>query len=182
VQLSADATQRALESGAVDLAIGFVPDLKAGVYQQQLFTTEYVCIVRKNHPIIQGRLTRKQFLDATHVVAEATGTGHYVVEKRMAELGVQRRIGLRVPNFLALPTIVASSDMIATVPEPLAAAFLAALDITTVAHPIPFPKLAIKQFWHERYHDDPANRWLRQTCTALFQTASHPVRFTHMLR
>ncbi|HEX9461764.1 MAG TPA: hypothetical protein VGB82_04130 [Alphaproteobacteria bacterium] len=84
-------------------------------------------------------------------------------------------------SFVAFTTSWFSASYI-THEEPLAAASLAALDITTVAHPIPFPKLAIKQFWHERYHDDPANRWLRQTCTALFQTASHPVRFTHTLR
>lgn len=177
VQLSADATQRALESGAVDLAIGFMPDLKSGVYQQQLFTTEYVCIVRRSHPAIRGRLTRKQFLDATHAVAEAAGTGHYVVEEQLARLGVRRRIGLRVPSFLALPPIVAASDMIATVPEPLAAASLPAMAIEIMPHPMAFPKLSIKQFWHERYHDDPANRWIRQACSTLFQTAAQPVRF-----
>lgn len=177
VQLSADATKRALESGAIDLAIGYMPDLKTGVYQQQLFTTEYVCIVRKDHPTIRGRLTRKQFLDATHAVAEAAGTGHYVVEERLARLGVRRRIGLRIPNFLALPSIIAASDMIATVPEPLAAASRPALDIKIMPHPIAFPKLSIRQFWHERNHDDPANKWLRQTCTSLFQTAAHPIRF-----
>ncbi len=174
VQLSVEATRQALESGAVDLAIGYMPDLKIGVYQQQLFTTEYVCIVRQDHPTIRGRLTAKRFLDATHAVAEAAGTGHYIVAAQLARLGVQRRIGLRIPNFLALPTIVASSDMIATVPEPLAAASLPALRLRVMPHPIAFPKLSIRQFWHERYNDDPANRWLRQTCTSLFQTASHP--------
>ena len=177
VQLSAEATRHALESGTVDLAIGYMPDLKTGVYQQQLFATEYVCIVRKDHPTIRGRLTRKRFLEATHAVAEAAGTGHYVVTEQLARLGVQRRIGLRIPNFLALPTIVASSDMIATVPEPLAAASLPALKLRVLPHPMAFPKLSIRQFWHERYHDDPANRWLRQSCTSLFQTATQPVRF-----
>lgn len=177
VQLAADATQRALESGAVDLAIGFMPDLKTGVYQQQLLTTDYVCIARKDHPVIRGGpLTRRQFLDATHAVAEAAGTGHYVVEEQLARLGVRRRIGLRIPSFLALPTIVAASDMVATVPEPLAAAALPALAIKILPHPMPFPRLSIKQFWHERYHDDPANRWLRQTCTALFQPRARPAR------
>lgn len=168
VQLSADETPRALEAGEVNLAIGYMPDLKTGVYQQQLFTTRYVCIVRKAHSSIRGRMTRRQFLHATHVVAEAVGTGHYVIERQLERLGVARRIGLRVPHFLALPIIVASTDMIATVPEPLAAAFRS-IDIQTIPHPIPFPELPIKQFWHERYHDDPANRWLRQRCTSLFQ-------------
>ncbi len=172
VQLSAEDTPRALQTGEVNLAIGFMPDLKSGVYQQQLFTTTYVCIVREDHPSIRGRVTRAQFLGATHAVAEAVGTGHYVIERQLERLGVARRIGLRVPNFLALPSIIASTDMIATVPEPLAAAF-ESIAIRTFRHPIPLPPLPIKQFWHERYHDDPANRWLRQTCTSLFQT---PVR------
>jgi DNA-binding transcriptional LysR family regulator len=168
VQLSAEHTPRALESGEVDLAIGFMPDLKSGVYQQLLFTTTYVCIVRKGHPSIRQRMRRAQFLGATHAVAEAVGTGHYVIERQLQRLGVARSIGLRVPNFLALPTIVASTDMIATVPEPLAAAFRS-IDIRAIRHPIPLPPLPIKQFWHERYHEDPANRWLRQSCTRLFQ-------------
>ncbi len=172
VQLSAADAPRALQSGAVDLAIGFMPDLKTGVYQQQLFATEYVCIVRRDHPTIADRITRQQFLASTHAVAEAAGTGHYVVEQQLERLGVRRRIGLRVPHFLALPTIVASSDMVATVPEPLASAFLEAVQIKILPHPIRFPELAIKQFWHERYHDDPANRWLRQSCSSLFQTGS----------
>lgn len=169
VQLPADETPRALETGEVNLAIGFMPDLENGVYQQQLFTTTYVCIVREDHPLIRGRMTRVQFLAATHAVAEAVGTGHYVIERQLEQLGEARRIGLRVPNFLALPSIIASTDMIATVPEPLAAAFQS-IAIRIIRHPIPFPPLPIKQFWHERYHDDPANRWLRQTCTSLFQT------------
>jgi DNA-binding transcriptional LysR family regulator len=168
VQLSASDTPRALETGEVDLAIGFMPDLKSGVYQQQLFRTTYVCILRRDHPTIRGRMTRAQFLGATHAVAEAVGTGHYVIERQLQRLGVARRIGLRIPNFLALPRIIASTDMIATVPEPLADAF-GSIPIRSVRHPVPLPPLPIKQFWHERYHDDLANRWLRQTCTRLFQ-------------
>lgn len=172
IQLSADATSTALEAGEVDLAIGFMPDLRSNVYQQRLFTTEYVCIARKDHPAIRDRMNRRVFSQALHAVAEATGTGHYVVEQKLDRLGLRRRIGLRVPHFLALPVIVSVTDMVATVPEPLAQAFIQAVNIKLLPHPIQFPKLAIKQFWHERYHLDPANRWLRQTVTALFQDAA----------
>lgn len=172
VQLSAEKTPHALEAGEVDLAIGFMPDLKAGVYQQRLFDTDYVCIARKDHPTVGETLSRRQFLGATHAVAEAAGTGHYVVERQLERLGLHRHIGLRVPQFLALPMIIAATDMLATVPEPLGAAFRDAVNIRLVPHPIPFPRLAIKQFWHERYHDDPASRWLRQTCLSLFQHAA----------
>lgn len=176
IQLSALDTPRALQSGVADLAIGFMPDLKSGVYQQQLFPARYVCIVRRNHPQIRDRMTRQLFLEATHAVAEETGTGHYVVEQQLERLGLRRRIGLRLPHFVALPKIVASSDLVATVPEHLAAAFLTTVDIKILAHPIHFAELAIKQFWHERYHDDPANRWLRHSFTSLFQNARRHIR------
>lgn len=168
LQLPTARMRESLESGGVDLAIGFVPDLSTGVYQQRLFTTEYVCMVRQDHPTIGARISRKQFLDATHAVAEAEGTGHYVVERELEKAGLRDRIGLRVPHFLALPMIIASSDMVATIPKPLGFAFRRASGIRMLPHPLKLPRLDIKQFWHERYHDDPANRWLRATLQQLF--------------
>jgi DNA-binding transcriptional LysR family regulator len=168
VQLSTADTPRALQSGEVDLAIGFVPDLSGGVYQQRLFQTEYVCMVRTAHPAIGERLSRRQFMEANHALAEAQGTGHYVVERRLAELGLMPRIGLRVPHFLALPMIIAASDMVATIPRPLGIAFRRNTAIRLLEHPVKFPRLPIKQFWHERFHDDPAGRWLRGVLVKLF--------------
>jgi len=95
VHLPAAATQRALESGDADLAVGFVPDLTAGVFQQRLFATEYVCMARSDHPAIGDRVTRAQFMGATHAVADAEGTGHYVVAQALARLKPAPRIGPR---------------------------------------------------------------------------------------
>ena len=33
---------------------------------------------------------------------------------------------------------------------------------------IELPSFAIKQHWHERYQQDPANRWLRSVISDLF--------------
>ena len=68
-------------------------------------------------------------------MAESAGTGHYVVEKRLAQLGVPAD-WVAHAEFLALSTIVTASDMIATVPEPLAAAFVQVMDIAILPHPI----------------------------------------------
>jgi DNA-binding transcriptional LysR family regulator len=171
VHLPAAATRRALESGEADLAVGFVPDLKAGVFQQRLFATEYVCMARRDHPAIGDRVTRAQFMAATHAVADAEGTGHYVVAQALARLKPAPRIGLRVPQFLALPLIVGTSDMVATVPLPLAHELRQAANVKLLAHPLKLPRIEIRQFWHERYHDDPANRWLRALLVRLFKDA-----------
>ena len=60
------------------------------------------------------------FRDADHALAEQAGTGHVVIEKELLQLGLKDRIKLRVSSFLALPAIIAASDMVATIPRPLA--------------------------------------------------------------
>ncbi|MCW5771297.1 MAG: hypothetical protein KIT16_06645 [Rhodospirillaceae bacterium] len=35
--------------------------------------------------------------------------------------------------------------------------------------PVDIPKFQVKQHWHERFHQDPGNRWLRGEVVALFQ-------------
>jgi len=40
-----------------------------------------------------------------------------------------------------------------------------------MSSPFKFPTFSIKQHWHERYQQDPANRWLRSTVADLFLQA-----------
>jgi len=163
-QLDVEKTLLALRSGDVDLAIGYLPSLRSGVKQQLLFESDYVVISRKDHPVIgTGRLTRSTFLKCRHALAEATGTGHIVVERALKRFGLGDRIGTRVPHFLALPMIVAASDLLATVPRPLARLLANAVPIAVHQHPMKFQRLPIRLFWHERFDADLGLRWLRHT-------------------
>jgi DNA-binding transcriptional LysR family regulator len=63
-----DKLEAALESGAVDVAIGYYPDLRAaGIYQQQLTKSGFACLARRGNPYIGERLTLAKFLKAPHV-------------------------------------------------------------------------------------------------------------------
>ncbi|MGD9921576.1 MAG: LysR family transcriptional regulator [Pseudorhodoplanes sp.] len=162
-QLPADAIVPALRSGDVDLAIGYMPSLRTGLMQQMLFMSDYACLASARHSTIRRQVTGQIFRNARHAIAEAQGTGHDVVEKLLRKHGLDRQIGARVPHFLALPMIVASSDMLATVPRPLGKLMQQIADIRIYNHPLPLPQIAIRQFWHERFNDDPGNKWLRAT-------------------
>ncbi len=168
VQLPMRESAAALETGTVDLAIGYIPGLTSGVYQQLLFETDYVAIESARRAQRRRGMTRQDFLSARHAVADAQGTGHSVVEQTLARQRPVPRIGARVPHFLSLPLIVAASDMVATVPRPLGYIMRGAAAIRIHAHPLPLPRLKIKQFWHERFNADPANRWLRGVLRAAF--------------
>ena len=158
----------ALSTGEIDLALGSLPRLQAGFYQQALFRQAYVCLLRRGHPAAAGRLTRAAFSACEHVHVEAPGTGHGRIEAELQRRGLARRIRLTVPNYVALGHVLASTDLIATVPERFAERVAGALGL--VARPLPL-RLAggtIQQLWHERSHRDAGHRWLRQQVATLF--------------
>jgi len=161
-------TPKLLESGEADLAIGFMPQLEAGFYQQKLFSQRFVCMLRKDHPRIGDRLSLKQFVEESHLQVAASGTGHWIIDKLLDEKHVERKIALRVPNFLGIGLIVANTDLLVTVPKLLGEALAGTADIKTIKPPINFPPYAVKQHWHERYHHDPRNQWLRSVVAGLF--------------
>jgi DNA-binding transcriptional LysR family regulator len=161
-------TPRDLEDGAVDLAVGFMPHLEAGFYQQTLFQQNFVCLVAQGHPRINGALSKEAFSAEGHLSVKTSGTGHYIVDKIIDKEGAPHRIVLHLPSFLGLGRIVAETTFIATVPEKYASAVSVGEALQQLPCPFDMPSFAVKQHWHERYHADPANRWLRETFSALF--------------
>ena len=99
----------------------------------------------------------------------SAGTGHEaVIARAFAEQRHRPRVTLSIPHFMAVPIIVARTDYIVTVPRQLALAFADFPGIKMIEPPIRIPPFEIKQHWHERYHHDPANRWLRGLIAELF--------------
>ncbi|MDP3512958.1 MAG: LysR family transcriptional regulator [Sulfuritalea sp.] len=164
-----ESAEDALRNGEVDLAIGKLPDLGAGFYVQRLFRDRYVCVVRRNHPLIGGRITAKQFAAASHAIVTPGGWGHGIIERALIEHGLEQRIVLRMQNFLVLASIVATTDMVAIVPHSVGSQLSQHNDVRLLSLPIAIPAFDIKQCWQERFHDDRGNRWLRQQFVDLFR-------------
>ena len=73
---------------------------------------------------------------------------------------------LAVSSFLVLPEILRSSDLIAVVPQRLAAS---APDLVQMVPPVTLSGFSKTLAWHERSHRDAGHRWLR---ALLFATLS----------
>lgn len=161
-------TPRLLESGEADLAVGFMPELEAGFYQQKLFDQTFACVVRRDHPRIKQRLTENLFKSEKHVVITAPGTGHELVEQGLARQRVARMVALSLPTLPGVGNLLAHTDLVATVPERVAQMLVRIAKVKALPPPFKFPSFSIKQHWHERYQQDPANQWLRSTVADLF--------------
>lgn len=158
----------ALEAGQVDLALGYFPDLKTGIHQQGLFDHAFVCLARRGHPRIGDRLDLETFLALDHLVVSAEGRSQEIFEQVMVDRGVSRQVVLRTPHFMSAPLVVAKSDVIATVPRAVGAAWAVSAGLQLLEPPLAIPTIPLKQFWHRRFNDDGRLRWLRGLAAELF--------------
>jgi DNA-binding transcriptional LysR family regulator len=153
----------AMDLGEIDLAAGYFPDLNTSVFKQQLlFRHRSACIVRRNHPAIGADMTLDDFLAARHVAVAQQGRVRDVVELGLAAQGLRRQIGLQTSHFVSVPFLVAASDLIGTIPRPLALQFAAVCDLLVIEPPFPIPPIEVKQVWHRRFDAQPRLRWIRQ--------------------
>ncbi|MBC7733099.1 MAG: LysR family transcriptional regulator [Bacteriovorax sp.] len=166
-----------MEAGKVDLAIGSLPQLKAGFFQRRLFRQRYVCLYRKGHALDRKRLSLADFKAAEHLVIVSAGTGHGKVDDLIRRAGVDRAVRLTIPHFVSVGQLLRSSDMVATVTERLAESLVEPFDLTFRTHPIDLPEIAINVFWHAKVHRSPAHQWLRGVVFELFgEDKARPTR------
>ena len=164
-----------MASGRIDLALGLLPQLQAGFFQQALFRQPYVCLMRAGHPLAdKARLGLKTLAAAEHVHVQAAGTGHGRVDAALAAQGLQRRFRLTVPHYVALGDVLGHCDLIATVPERFALRVAQPFGLSIRPLPLQVEGSVIHQFWHGRLHRDPGHQWLRALVVRLFADAKQP--------
>jgi DNA-binding transcriptional LysR family regulator len=162
----------ALESGDVDLAVGYFEEFEGSIHCQVLFEEHFVGMVRANHPTIRATISFDQFLRTPQLVWQPSGGGHgsqeSVVDKAFWAAGVERRVAVRVAHAMGISAMVSSTDLLVIVPHRLALACAELVDVTLLELPIEVPRFSIAQYWHERFHTDPSNRWLRGMFARLY--------------
>jgi DNA-binding transcriptional LysR family regulator len=155
-----------LEDGEIDLAIGSLSIDRHPVYQRRLFYTDYVCLARTGHPTIQGTLTRDAYLSATHALV-ALPVGYEALERFLLENVPAANLTITVPNFLAVLTTLPGSDALFTIPRHAGIELSELLKAQILELPVTVPGFVVRQFWHERFHRDPANKWFRELIYSL---------------
>jgi DNA-binding transcriptional LysR family regulator len=162
----------ALETGEVDLAVGYFEEFEGSIHCQVLFEEHYVGLVRASHPTIHDTISFERFLQTPQLVYHPTGGGHSsqdsFVDKAFWAAGLERRVAVRVAHTMGITSIVSSSDLLVVVPHRLAKAYAELVDVTILELPIEIPSFHISQYWHERFHTDPGNRWLRGLFAQLY--------------
>ncbi len=169
-----DARQRMLH-GQIDLAIGSWEPMGPTFYQQRVFEEGFVVLMQRDHPLAQTEMTIDDYLDADHLAYSPNGATDLELQNTLQRAGVvqPRKVVLTAAHSLGLSSIVASSRLLLTAPSRLAHAMASSRhDLAVQPTPFEVTPFPIRQQWHERYHRDSGNRWLRELVFSLLHQPS----------
>ena len=161
-----------LRDGSVDLETGVVgnttgPELRA----QRLFRDRFVGVVRREHPLCEGKLMPVRFAAGRHILISRRGLDRGPIDDALEPLGLKRDIATVVGGFSEALALARASDLIASVPERYTGHLRDGM--FSFPLPVPLPQITISLMWHPRLHADPAHRWLRACVRDI--CAEHPI-------
>jgi DNA-binding transcriptional LysR family regulator len=156
----ADDAHAALEAGSMDLAISVLGP--SNLRFRTILQERYVVALREGHPALP--LTLARWLAHPHVVVSGRGSAVGPLDTVLAERGLRRRVGVVVPSFLAVPSLLLQSDHIALIPERLARL---SSGITWSKPPLPVPGFDVALVWHPRRDGDAALAFVRDELARL---------------
>jgi DNA-binding transcriptional LysR family regulator len=152
-----------LDTGELDMGIGYIPSPVPHLRTQLVFRDRFVCLARRDHPAITANLTIEQYAALPHVQVLPRDSGMYAsaLDDALAMLNVARQVVLWEPSFLNVPELVATSDVVTTIPERVALRFVKRLPVQLIDPPVALPPIEVRMFWAEWAMQDPGHRWLR---------------------
>jgi DNA-binding transcriptional LysR family regulator len=162
--------EAALEAGHLDFAMGSFPSRSKRIRRQTLWSVGYVSVARRHHPRLGAKPSLPAFAAERHVVVSTARTGHahQLVERALERAIPPEHIVCRVPTFMAAAFAASRTDNVATLPAGIATELGDALGLAVFATPTRLPRIDVAQYWHERFHREPGNQWIRSVFAQLF--------------
>ncbi len=181
VPLTTRDPRRLLDEEAADLAIGYFPAVLASLtaqaqagetvaYEhQRLYLSNYVCVMRRDHPLAREELTLDRYCAARHLLVSFSGRPYGFIDEALAGLGRQRHIVLTVNQFFTAGRVVATSDLLTVLPRHFVSVTGIADQLVLRELPFKVPAVHVDALWHRRLQHSGAHAWLREVLAHLPQ-------------
>ena len=165
--------RRLLDEDRCDLAVGYFPSVLADITarsqseeplpfaHQRIYDGEYVCVMRKDHPLAQQPLTLEAFCQARHMLVSFSGRAYGFVDEALASLGRRRHVVLTVNQFFTAGRVVANSNLLTVLPRHFISVTGIADQLALRKLPFEMSPVHVDMVWHRRSHLRGSHQWLR---------------------
>jgi DNA-binding transcriptional LysR family regulator len=162
----------ALQRDEIDIAI--LPDQLVDTHalpdcsRTSVIEDRFVGAVWSRHPRAGDRLTA-EVLAANPYLQYAPPAARGIVEDELDAAGIPRRVVATASNFVAMPFMLAETNLVTVIPERLGRRVAKAADIVLLEPDFPLSPLRESAFWHARRNQDPGHIWLREQLLAVVE-------------
>lgn len=153
------AVEDLLDRGDLDFAITAKPLDRQRFASQVLMEDEFRIVMGAHHPLAGAPLSIEQFAELARVEVSSSGEDTSFVTRALENAGLRARKLASVP-YLALPSLLQSTDCIAVVRGQIANALAQQIGGRSAALPFPSQRVASLLHWHQRHSGDASYLWL----------------------
>ena len=161
-QLLADAT--------ADLVIAPLDQFRTSDRREVMLRRDYVCAMRRGHPLSGRPLTLESYLAADHLMVSLSGDPTSFVDETLQRQGLRRRVAMTVNHFAAVPRLLKRTNLIALTVNTLIAEDVLAGHLVVTTPPLALDTAEISIGWHPRHDRDAGVCWLRHHLVRLAQS------------
>lgn len=171
-----------LKSGQLDYALDYIAFEPTQFSQATLSHEPLVVIINKNSAVKNGiaaQLSLQQFEQLPQITLVARTSPNQTalqrsgspIEQLLGAAMPKRNIVMAVSSFVAIPDIIANSDLIAIVPQRLAKQSQNGAELLCLPLPFECPPVAMHLQWHKSRDKDPVHEWFLRGVNELLKDA-----------
>lgn len=164
--------QRQLSDNEIDICFSSLSEMGDQIRFQRVFTEDWICAMRRDHPLAKASLTQERFLTADHLLVSLSGSPVGVADAALDRLGKRRKVAVTLNNFGGVPSLLLASNLICMLPAGVIRTHALRDEVHTCAVPFEIPPFHCHIAWHFRNERDAAHRWMRalvaQMCDAIW--------------
>ncbi|MGE7992499.1 LysR family transcriptional regulator [Pseudomonas sp. NPDC089554] len=154
-----------LASGEISVGVSYSTELPANA-KRKVLRRSMPKLLRADS--VPGSITLDDFCARPHALVSYAGDLSGFIDESLAEVGRKRQVVLAVPQFNGLGSLLAGTDIVATVPDYTADALTAGGGLRAEELPIPVQSFELHMAWRGAQDNDPAERWLRSRIQMFF--------------
>ncbi|MCF6776044.1 LysR family transcriptional regulator [Thiotrichales bacterium 19X7-9] len=154
--------QTELESGIIDLMIGYFEPIPPNIMQKRLWTDRLVCLVGKENALANIELTIDNFADFQYAVIAYNDlyTGSNTINY-LKKYPISVKPKLIVQTISAACLLLCQTNLILIATRQIANAITNLLPINVLNYPFDDEPRDVCMYWHKRFNQYKSHQWLR---------------------
>lgn len=157
-----------LKDGRLNYAVEYSTLPEDHFMSRVLIREKLYLVCAADHPQIDGQVTLEQYETLPHVslvrrsnlVRAQNGRRTTPLEFLLGGSLPNRNIALQMSSFVSVPSVVATTDLIAVLPGQLVDPLVGEGRLQCLPLPFDCPELELRLFWHKSKNSDPSHAWL----------------------